>query len=161
MGEFTQYKQNKGDALWHTTLNSFIDKVDEWLDPLKGSTADPPTRINVSIADDGSLKSGAPSSDWWQEENESISKVSSTQFKVLAVNDTSIYTHKRAVRLTVDGAMVYSHVKESSYDGTDTTVTIYDPVISGTLTKVEFGQQVTNSPLPVDVEIQAFFFAMM
>ena len=161
-GSYLDKKQSKGDPNWHVKLNEICDllKADvedarrgkdtlaDFLGDAKGTCSSVAARLNVSLEPDGTLKSTAPSSGWWTEEGNTVSYVSSTQFKISGGDFTSIYTRRRAIRATLSGSTQTSYVVSSSYSSAnnETTVTLRDAILDNTLSKIEYGQQVANAP---------------
>jgi len=141
-------KQSKGDANWHEKLNEICDLLKEDVEDARGTCDDLATRLNVSLEPDGTLKSSAPSSGWWTEESNTVTYISSTQFKISGGDFTSIYTERRAIRATLSDSTPTSYVFSSSYSSADnkTTVTLRDAILDNTLSKIEYGQQVVNAP---------------
>lgn len=86
--------------------------------------------------------------DGWWDETDAVTYVSTTEFKVPG-DKTSIYVANRAVKATVTAGTVYSHVASSSYDGTDTTVTLNDAVLDSGLSEVYYGT-VPEAGFPVN-----------
>ena len=141
-------KQNKGDTNWHIKYNEICDLLKEDVEDARGTCDDLATRLNVSLEPDGTLKSSAPASGWWTEESNTVSYVSSTQFKISGGDFTAIYTRRRAIRATLSDSTPTSYVTSSSYSSAnnETTVTLRDSILDNTLSKIEYGQQVANAP---------------
>jgi len=159
---YTDKKQSKGATNWHTKYNELCDLLKddvedarygkdtlaEFLGDAKGTCSSVATRLNVSLEPDGTLKSSAPASGWWTEESNTVTYISSTQFKVSGGDYTSIYTKRRAIRATLSGTTPTSYVTLSSYSSAnnETTVTLRNAILDNTLSKIEYGQQVANAP---------------
>jgi len=96
-------------------------------------------RLDVSLNEDGTLKSGAsPAANEWITPSLTFSYLTTTTFKVDG-NQTDIYLDTRRLKVNLDASMTFSEVVSSAHDGgqDETTITILDAVLDGTLVSVE------------------------
>lgn len=94
-------------------------------------------RLDVSINEDGTLKAATslnPSQ--WYKPSLTFTYLSATSFKVNG-DQQDIYKPTRMLKINLTGSTVYSEVVSASYSAPDTTVQIYDAVLTSALIDVE------------------------
>ena len=94
-------------------------------------------RLDVAINEDGTLKAATslnPSQ--WYKPSLTFTYISTTSFKVNG-DQTDIYKPTRRLKINITGSTVYSEVVSASYSAPDTTVQIYDAVLTSALIDVE------------------------
>ena len=93
-------------------------------------------RLDVAMNEDGTLKAATslnPSQ--WYKPSLTFTYVSATSFKVNG-DQTDIYKPTRRLKINLTGSTVYSEVVSASYSAPDTTVQIYDAVLTSALIEV-------------------------
>ena len=80
----------------------------------------------------------SPTAQEWANNFQTATFVSATELTVSG-DQTSDFHPGRRVRAVLNSATVYSHVDTSVFGGVDTTITILDSVLDGTLTQVDHG----------------------
>ena len=94
-------------------------------------------RLDVAMNEDGTLKAATslnPSQ--WYKPSLTFTYISTTSFKVNG-DQTDIYKPTRRLKINLTGSTVYSEVVSASYSAPDTTVQIYDAVLTSALIDVE------------------------
>ncbi len=134
----------KGKTGWNVDVDNYLQEIIA----ARGSAPSLDARMDVSINDDGTLKTPAPGSGWWTQEPDSVTYVSATSFTVTG-DKTAIYLANRGFKADVTAGIVYSHVDSASYDSGSglTTVVIKDAVLDSGLSAVYYGQPPHNQPL--------------
>ena len=94
-------------------------------------------RLDVAMNEDGTLKAATslnPSQ--WYKPSLTFTYISTTSFKVNG-DQTDIYKPTRRLKINLTCSTVYSEVVSASYSAPDTTVQIYDAVLTSALIDVE------------------------
>ena len=94
-------------------------------------------RLDVAMNEDGTLKAATslnPSQ--WYKPSLTFTYISATSFKVNG-DQRDIYKPTRRLKINITGSTVYSEVVAASYAASETTITIYDSVLTSALIDVE------------------------
>jgi hypothetical protein len=107
----------------------------------RGSKLTLDQRLDISINEDGTLKSSAtPSTSEWILPSVTFAYITTTTFKTSG-NTTDIYTTDRKVKVNLSSSYSISDVLSSVYDSgqDETVVTISDAILDNTLVSVQHG----------------------
>ena len=162
MADYSAYAQSEGETDWDNKLESFKTAVETDMtnvenevdgkapiavqtevEEARGSLSSLDARLDVSLNEDGSLKStSSPAT--WVNIPESFVRVDDNTFTITGVDYTSLLGFGRALKLIVDGSTVYTRVKSSTFS-TDTTVNVLEDVITNDPTACEYSSVNTES----------------
>ena len=84
-----------------------------------------------------SYADAAASGEGWGSESNTIAYVSATSFTV-AADVTGVYVADRRIYATVGGNPFYSHVVSATYSAPNTTIVIYDSILTSSLTAIKY-----------------------
>lgn len=101
----------------------------------RGSKTSLDGRLDVSMNEDGTMKSSITAGNEWIDPSLTPTYISASSFTVTG-NQTDIYTWGRRLKVTISGSPVYCTVKSSAYTSV-TTVTIFETNLTSGMTKVE------------------------
>ena len=142
----TLYDLGFGATNWRDNMRAFLSGLDQFMGDAKGSRTSIAERLDEGHNQDGSHFAPITASSLWGEEQNAFTRLGDKSFKTTAGGDrTGVYISGRAVRDNAGNAFT---VAASSWSDPDTTVALIgDAPLAGTLTKIEYGQEVSNSPI--------------
>lgn len=130
--------QFNGSIWTDITNNTAIYKDIQNAKGTKGSLWE---RLEVSLNEDGTLKSGAAENlTEWIDSGITPNYVASNEFFVSG-DQRDIFVVNRSVKFTLDASLVYSHILSVSYDtnNNETSVILREGILDSTVQKVEHG----------------------
>ena len=135
-----------GIKSWSSTAadNDDADANINWLENQAPSTVNNSARAMMAAIRDQYVQTE------WRDWGHTVTQASATTFTIGA-DVTSIYTAGRAIKC-VDSSTLYGTVTSSSFSSPDTTVTVSldSGSLSGSLSSVELGPEVTNPSIVLD-----------
>lgn len=159
MADYSSYLQSEGAEDWDNKQEAFKNAVETDMTTAENNIATKATeadlttletevyaargsmssvdgRLDVSLNEDGSLKTTtAPAT--WVSISETLTRVDDNTFTIGGADYSAILTFGRALKLTVNSAIVYTRVKSTSFS-TNTTVNVLEGVITHSPTVGEY-----------------------
>lgn len=152
MADYSAYDQSEGETNWDDKLEGFktavetdmssaeadiltkapdadLTTLETEVHAARGSLGGLDNRLDVSLNEDGSLKTTtAPAT--WVSISETMTRTDDDTFSIAAADYSAILTFGRALKLTVNSVVVYTRVKSVVFSSPNTTVNVLEAIIT-------------------------------